>query len=218
MVKVVVFDLGGTLMEYTGMPLNWSDYYYKGFENVINHLKLNIENIDLQKSVDILKSYNPRICGRDYEITPEELFRKAIVHWNRDVDVNEIIELFFDGLCLKAKIYGYSLNLINECKKHGCKVACLTDLPNGMPDDLFKKEIKVLIDMFDLYVSSQSCGYRKPNKNGILYIANELNVVTSEILFIGDEEKDYLTAQNSKCKFEYISNYLAANNVVINNI
>lgn len=29
--KIIVFDLGGTLMEYRGMPLNWSDYYEKGF-------------------------------------------------------------------------------------------------------------------------------------------------------------------------------------------
>jgi putative hydrolase of the HAD superfamily len=24
--KAIVFDLGGTLMEYEGMPLDWSDY------------------------------------------------------------------------------------------------------------------------------------------------------------------------------------------------
>lgn len=29
--KVIVFDLGGTLMEYEGMPLNWSNYYEQGF-------------------------------------------------------------------------------------------------------------------------------------------------------------------------------------------
>ena len=27
--KAIVFDLGGTLMEYEGMPLDWSDYYYQ---------------------------------------------------------------------------------------------------------------------------------------------------------------------------------------------
>lgn len=34
MFKAIVFDLGGTLMEYTGMPLNWNDYYICGFENL----------------------------------------------------------------------------------------------------------------------------------------------------------------------------------------
>ena len=35
MPKAIVFDLGGTLMEFAGMPLNWSDYYIGGFENFI---------------------------------------------------------------------------------------------------------------------------------------------------------------------------------------
>ena len=38
------------------------------------------------------------------------------------------------------------------------KVACLTDLPNGMPDNMFLNAIKDMVDLFDLYVSSQSCG------------------------------------------------------------
>jgi putative hydrolase of the HAD superfamily len=32
--KAIVFDLGGTLMEYEGMPLDWSDYYYRGFKKI----------------------------------------------------------------------------------------------------------------------------------------------------------------------------------------
>lgn len=33
--KTVVFDLGGTLMQYVGMPYSWVDFYYKGFESII---------------------------------------------------------------------------------------------------------------------------------------------------------------------------------------
>ena len=32
--KAIVFDLGGTLMEYEGMPLDWSDYYCQGFKKI----------------------------------------------------------------------------------------------------------------------------------------------------------------------------------------
>lgn len=208
MIKVVVFDLGGTLMEYMGMPLNWSEYYYKGFKTINNSLKLEIDEFDLTKSVEILKSYNPRLSGRDYEIKPEELFCNAIAHWNREVNIAEIIKIFFEGLCLQARIYEYSVELINDCKRRGYKVACLTDLPNGMPDYLFMNSIVELTDLFDLYVSSQSCGYRKPNKNGILHIAKAFDVETCEVLFVGDEEKDYLTSKNANCQFEYISEYL----------
>ena len=42
MSKAIVFDLGGTLMEYVGMPLNWSDYYICGFEKLNEIMKLNL--------------------------------------------------------------------------------------------------------------------------------------------------------------------------------
>ena len=44
MLKSIVFDLGGTLMEYVGMPLNWSTYYIHGFEKVNEVLNLNLNN------------------------------------------------------------------------------------------------------------------------------------------------------------------------------
>ena len=34
MIKVAVFDIGGTLMEYKGMPCVWVDYYENGFKHV----------------------------------------------------------------------------------------------------------------------------------------------------------------------------------------
>lgn len=34
MTKVFVFDLGGTLMEYKGMPASWIDYYEQGFKEL----------------------------------------------------------------------------------------------------------------------------------------------------------------------------------------
>ena len=97
--------------------------------------------------------------------------------------------------------------LLHKCKSYGCKIACLTDLPNGMPDSMFKKAIAEIIDLFDLYVSSQSCGVRKPNKEGLLLIARTFDVDVSELLFIGDEEKDYKTALNAGCNFVFISDF-----------
>lgn len=56
MSKSIVFDLGGTLMEYEGMPLNWSDYYIHGFEKINEILRLNLSENDLQESANKLKS------------------------------------------------------------------------------------------------------------------------------------------------------------------
>ena len=61
---------------------------------------------------------------------------------------------------------------------------------------------------FDLYVSSQICGVRKPNKGGICYITDAFEIREAEILFVGDEEKDFLTALNAGCDFVYINDLI----------
>lgn len=208
MQNVIVFDLGGTLMEYKGMPLNWSEYYYIGFKRVRDANGLELSEIELQESVEILKSYNPRISGRDVEIASEIIFDKAIENWTNKPCIGKAINDFFAGLELSPVIFDYSVNVIKKCKMNGYKVACLTDLPNGMPDSLFKKAIEEIIVLFDLYVSSQSCGVRKPNKEGLALIARIFDTDISDLLFIGDEEKDYMTAKNAGCKFMFIRDYL----------
>lgn len=94
--------------------------------------------------------------------------------------------------------------MINDYRSRGYKIACLTDLPNGMPDYVFKKPIQALINELDLYVSSQSCGYRKPNKFGLEFIAEHFDVNAKDLLFIGDEDKDKQAAMNAGCEFRFI--------------
>ena len=202
--KVVVFDLGGTLMEFVGMPPSWVDYYHTGFENVNNKYGLGISEKQIETAAQILTEYNPRVNYRENEIPAEELFEKAVASWNCNIPVDNIIEAFFEGIKLNTVIYDYSFDLIEKYKRDGYSVACLTDIPSGMPDDYFKKCVLPLIEKIDLYVSSQNCGYRKPNPYGLNYIAKHYGVNVNELLFIGDEEKDRLTAERAKCNFCFI--------------
>lgn len=208
MVKSIVFDLGGTLMEYTGMPLNWSSFYIRGFEKTNEILRLNLPESTIIQSVNKLKSYNPRTSKREYEISPEDIFADIITSWEKKPDLVAVIQTFFNSLNLNAHIFEYSKELLQECHDLGFKIACLTDLPNGMPDYIYKPTIQELLPYFDLYVSSQTCGWRKPNKGGISYIANAFEICEAEILFVGDEEKDFLTSVRAGCDFAYIHDFL----------
>lgn len=208
MKKVVVFDLGGTLMEFKGMPPVWIDYYKTGIESINEKFSLNLSDDDIEKSVEILKSYNPRVNYRETEISPNKIFTDATAQWNINFDIDSVIECFFEGININTVIYDYAFDLIDSYKQDGCFVACLTDLPSGMPDYIFKKPLQMLIDKLDLYVSSQSCGYRKPNKFGLQYIADHFDVDVKSLLFIGDEEKDKLAAQKADCEFRCINELL----------
>ena len=206
--KVIVFDLGGTLMEYVGMPLDWSSFYLQGFRRVVDKYKLTVSDQKIREASDILRSYNPRLTHREVEIMPNVLFSEAVKDWNDKPDLPLLIDGFFEGLKLKSRIFDHTPEILDHCREKGIITACLTDLPNGMPDRIFKDAVSGLIYRLDLYVSSQTCGYRKPNKAGIMYIMDHFNVGITDILFVGDEKKDLITAGNAGCDFMYISDLL----------
>ena len=120
--KAIVFGLGGTLMKFEGMPLNWSDYYYQGFNKTNELFGLGLSDAVIDKSTEILKSYNPRNKYREYDIMPVVLFDEAMAGWSNIPDIREAIEVFFSGIGLKAKVFDYSKKLIAIWT--GCKDMC----------------------------------------------------------------------------------------------
>ena len=198
--KVIVFDIGGTLMEYKNMPLSWLDFYKDGFRYVRSELSLNITENDIDKSFDVLKSYNPRINPREVDVTPEVIFSEATAHWQGKFELSDVINKFYESMNLTTYIYPETLDLLDKLKAEGYKIAALTDVASGMPDELHKSYFPELLPYFDMYVSSISCGYRKPNPKGLSDIAESFGVASSKMIMIGDEEKDIKTAKRFGCK------------------
>ena len=198
--KVIVFDIGGTLMEYKNMPLSWLDFYKDGFRYVRSELSLTITENDIDKSFEVLKSYNPRINPREVDVTPKVIFSEATAHWQGKFELSDVINKFYESMNLTAYIYPETLDFLDKLKAEGYKIAALTDVAIGMPDELHKSYFPELLPYFDMYVSSISCGYRKPNPKGLSDIAENFGVASSEMIMIGDEEKDIKTAKRFGCK------------------
>ena len=55
MIKSAVFDIGGTLMEYKGMPCVWVDYYENGFLHVCEKLLPQLTEKNLADGMEILR-------------------------------------------------------------------------------------------------------------------------------------------------------------------
>ena len=199
--SVIVFDLGGTLMEYAGMPGSWVDYYEQGFANINDKFRLNKTAADISRSVELLKTFNPRVQYREEEYSPEYIFSRVLEHWRTDFDVTDCVYAFYEGLRLNAVIYPDTLPVLRELKARKYRIAALTDLPTAMPDALFKRDISGILEYIDMYVSSEGCGFRKPNCTGLRLIAEHFDVPITELVFAGDEEKDRKTAENSGCVF-----------------
>jgi len=141
--KIIVFDLGGTLMEYIGMPYSWVNYYRQGFEQIAfdnNHCP---SNADMEKSIEIMKSFNARIVYREIEYTPEHIMESTLKHWGIDFPINDAINSFFKGMNLVSHIYADAISTLEKLTEQGYIIAVLTDLPTAMPDSFFKKDIYI---------------------------------------------------------------------------
>ena len=59
------------------------------------------------------------------------------------------------------------------------------------------EDIKPLLKYIDVPFTSNDSGFRKPNGKGLEMIADKMNVLTSEMIFVGDEKKDVECAENA---------------------
>lgn len=198
--KVIVFDLGGTLMQYVGMPHSWVEFYKQGFEAICRTFGCQVSEAEIERSIQCLTEMNPRVNYREEEYLPEEMFAKALAHWSEKLPITECVKVFWDGLELRAELYLDTIPVLCGLKEKGYKIAALTDLPSGFPDERFWRDIAELMEYFDYYVSSTVSGVRKPNDGGLRMIAEKFGVSLSELVLVGDEEKDARTAERAGCK------------------
>ena len=61
-------------MQYEGMSYSWVEFYQQGIDAIIQKYNCNVSMEDIQKSVQILKDFNPRVSGREVEYSAEHIF------------------------------------------------------------------------------------------------------------------------------------------------
>ena len=196
--NLIVFDIGGTLMEYLNMPNVWIEYYDSALRHVREKLGLPLSDEQLAQSLEILRQYNPRVKYRERDYTPEQIFADATAGWDTEFSLSEVISVFFEDMKLTPHIYQETIPVLERLRTSGWKIAALTDVATGMPDELHKSYFPELLPYFDLYVSSQSCGFRKPNPAGVQLIAEHFGA--QPLFFVGDELKDIQTGKNAGCR------------------
>ena len=198
-IKVVVFDIGGTLMEYRDMPNSWVDFYPKAFDHVNEKLALGLTEDELEKSLEVLLTYNPRLHYRERDFSPEHIFKDVTADWKGKFNINDVINAFFESMQLVPYLFPESIAVLEKLHEQGIKTAALTDVACGMPDEMQIGYFSDVMPYFDEYVSSVNCGYRKPSPVGLERIAERFGADKSEMIFVGDEEKDIKTADRFGC-------------------
>lgn len=197
--KIIVFDIGGTLMEYRNMPNVWIEFYEKAFRHVREKLALPLSDEQLARSLEVLRQFNPKVNYRERDYSPEYIFGKVTEDWGGEFSISAVISAFYESMALTPYIYPDSVPALERLHGLGWTICTLTDVATGMPDELHKSFFPELMPHFDLYVSSLSCGRRKPNVGGLRVIEEHFGAEMKSFVFVGDEEKDILTAKRAGC-------------------
>lgn len=103
---------------------------------------------------------------------------------------------FFEKDCMyKVKPYDGIVELLEILKEKNIKIAVLSNKPHNRVVDV----IEALFgkDYFDILMGQSKHIKRKPSPDGALIIADELGLLTSECIYIGDTNTDMITGKSA---------------------
>lgn len=188
MSKLVVFDLGETLVNYEGMSLNWSDNYIAAIQSALIDQGIRATKGQLELSVSILNFYNTRVNPRSFEVSEGEVTDKVAKVFK--ADERRFERKFFAHFQRKSVFELSALETLTSLQNSDVRTAVLSDVPYGMPKEFLLEDLGFLTTKIDAVVSSSEVGFRKPNPVGLISIANQFHCPIEMVVFVGNEEKD----------------------------
>ena len=178
MLKAVVFDLDGTLLdtlEDIAISCNYVLEHYGQTSRKVEEYRLLVG----QGAVQLLHDLLPALSQKEQE-EAMMLFEK---HYAKQFDKN-------------TQIYENISKVLTFFQAREVKMAILSNKPNSFTK---KCVMKYLRDWkFDAVYGIRDGIPRKPNEAGVVEILKELNVEAQEAIFIGDTSIDMMTAKNAK--------------------
>jgi putative hydrolase of the HAD superfamily len=184
-ITAVLFDLGGTLIRTTEIPLVMKEILeHRGINRSLEHIAAAREAAE--------KELNFR------ELT--NLFEEFWVRWNLRIlqnlaikserrELAEFIASHWWDYCDVA-LYPEAAGVLSLLRRQGLKIGVVT---NGLQSDVDQILSRVnLQHFFDVVVMIDTLGKMKPDPEVFLYALEKLGTTQSDAIFVGDElEADY---------------------------
>lgn len=197
MFKAIVFDIGRTLVGYN-KPLNWSVLYRPALEHISNECNYNLKGNEYQYAIDVLTKFNTRVNPREYEVSSTQIFTEILNGIDVSLnDLEKVKHLFYSFFRREVSVYPEVEYTLAELVKKGIILGTLSDVAYGMDNQYVLDDISTLKQYIDYPYTSNDVGYRKPSTEGLKFLATKMNVDISEMVFVGDEEKDMICANNA---------------------
>ena len=177
--RAVIFDLDGTL-------LNTLDDLTDSINYTLLHFNFP------QKTTEQVRQY----VGNGVS----KLIERAIPDGKNNPNFENCIETFKkhykENMLNKTKPYEGILSVLEQIKKHGIKMAVVSNKFDDAVKELCNKYFAELID-FCAGENEQSGIRKKPAPDTVLKVLKQFNLSPKQVIYAGDSEVDIQTAQNS---------------------
>lgn len=177
MIKAVLFDLDGTLLDTN--ELIYKSFYYTFKEGL---------NLELSKD-QITSMFGQPLQDSFKDYAKEEEIDNLIKMYR------EYNESLHDNMC--DAFLGVN-ELLNELKRREIKIGIVT----SKRDILARRgmEIANIIDYMDVIVTPECTDKHKPNREPAIYACNKLNINPKEAIMVGDSHFDLMCGKDAGCK------------------
>jgi len=198
MIRAVAFDYGNTLT-WSGMPLNWQQFYPAALTAALKAADVNITPAKLQAGAKILLKYNTRVNERDWEVTSDTVFTELFEEWGITARsaLQPAKDAFYSFFFTKTEVYPEAESVLKELKKKNIKIGVLSNTAYGADKEYLIGSTPQINQYFDVFLASTEVGFRKPHTKGFLQLLRALQVPAGECLFVGDEPVDVIGANKT---------------------
>jgi putative hydrolase of the HAD superfamily len=204
MFGAVGFDLGETLIEYEGVPLDWESKYPLALAAVAALWRGSLAAGQIENGAAVLRSYNTRLAPRRHEVDGATVFAGLLAALDapsgqRIALLDPAADAFFSVFRRSVRAFPDSAATIDALGAAGTAVGVLTDVPYGMPRRLVLQDLSAagLDSLAPATLSSAETGVRKPDPAGFEALARRLRCTAATMLYVGNERKDIVGAKAS---------------------
>lgn len=190
--EAVVFDLGGTLIEYENH--DWDELGRRGFFNAYPVIKNILPNVGPPEQtavafktamIDILENERPGFLELDlHEIAARTLERLNFPL--RDGFVAEFVKRYYKPITEQISLMEGAEEILRRLKREGLTIGLLSN--TIFPEKFHVEELQRfhLYGYFDFTLFSSSVGIRKPALEIFEKASQSAGCLPSKILFVGD--------------------------------
>ncbi len=174
MIKAIVFDLDGTLVDTDELVKKSYTHLFKIYRKDFN-LTDDVLNSFLGPT---LKEMFPKYFKEDFDILEKAYHEYAYAHTKEF-----------------AHLYPYAEDVIKELKRRGYKIGLVT---SRLKESLIQMvETLNIKNLFDAFISLDDVSKAKPSGEGIIKICKIFNIKPEECFYLGDNLTDYLAAEDA---------------------